>query len=130
MDAAGCQLKKNSGQDGPRFDLGNPSENALELLGQNQLRLRYTSGDSCRKDQFTRSMVIHFSCDPNAPDDSTPQFKSESDECEYMFEWKTKMACPVESNQTRYAIVLSKADQQDQCHSIIRLLLGLLFMHS
>uniref|UniRef100_A0A673C0F7 Insulin-like growth factor 2 receptor n=1 Tax=Sphaeramia orbicularis TaxID=375764 RepID=A0A673C0F7_9TELE len=65
------------------------------------LLLNYTSGEVCHK-IYQRSTVVHFSCHPDMMP-GTPEFIKETEECVYMFHWRTALACiPVKTTSCSY----------------------------
>jgi len=55
--------------------------------------LRYVNGDVCRHTNDTRTAIIDFICDSSAGH-GNPTFLYEDTDCNYIFEWTTKHACP------------------------------------
>ncbi|XP_062980546.1 cation-independent mannose-6-phosphate receptor [Elgaria multicarinata webbii] len=55
------------------------------------IKINYTNGETCHK-IYKRSTAIFFYCDPNPK--LEPVFLKETEDCTYMFEWNTPLACP------------------------------------
>ncbi|XP_061480276.1 cation-independent mannose-6-phosphate receptor isoform X2 [Rhineura floridana] len=55
------------------------------------IKINYTSGETCHK-IYQRSTAIFFYCDPK--NSLEPVFLKETEDCTYMFEWHTPLACP------------------------------------
>lgn len=85
---AGCQNSAR-GKYNIGYAMGNP-----QLEGED-IYLRYFNGDTCHEGsnfESRRSTTIQLICDRV---EQGPQFKSESEFCEYIFEWRTPAACPL-----------------------------------
>ncbi|KAG1683720.1 Cation-independent mannose-6-phosphate receptor [Nymphon striatum] len=79
-------------------DSGKNAKNAgmpsSELIFEGgQLTLKYTGGTSNCHKKYKRQSIISFLCDHSIKEKG-PSFITERDDCTYLFEWKTKYACP------------------------------------
>lgn len=58
-----------------------------------QLTLTYEDGKGHCHGKFNRTTVITFLCDHSTYGTAGPTFINETNECTYMFEWSTVLAC-------------------------------------
>ncbi|XP_017311659.1 cation-independent mannose-6-phosphate receptor isoform X1 [Ictalurus punctatus] len=56
------------------------------------IMINYTHGETCHR-IYQRSTAIMFSCD-HSKNPGKPVFIRETEECTYLFEWRTALACP------------------------------------
>ncbi|XP_056014073.1 cation-independent mannose-6-phosphate receptor-like [Ostrea edulis] len=87
----GCQMSSL----GRAYNMGYIQSQPL-VTGNGTLTLRYAGGDQCHKGQPTessRSTRINFFCSPS---EHSPTFEGETDTCEYIFNWQTPAACPIQ----------------------------------
>lgn len=87
--AAGCQIVK----DGRTISLGNGP--APLLMDDGVLKVKYHDGTVGCGQATGRTSEIIFVCNKDAGDGS-PVFLNEFTSCNYVFQWETKWACPVE----------------------------------
>ena len=91
-----CQSEGKKGERNVQsWDLGSAPEGVLyEYKGVP--RVWYKGGTKCHggtdKEGFDRSAIIEFKCDPRAGKGQV-EFVDESDQCSYLFNWKTALAC-------------------------------------
>lgn len=87
----GCQVSTS----GRAFSMGYIQSQPV-VAGNGTLTLRYIGGDRCHKgkpNEAPRSTRINFYCSPS---EHSPAFETETDTCEYIFNWLTPAACPVQ----------------------------------
>ncbi|KJE92774.1 hypothetical protein, variant 2 [Capsaspora owczarzaki ATCC 30864] len=84
--AGACQTRND--QPAAAFHLGVPSSPYLLNGG---VALQYNFGTPCHNNQYNRSMLITFSCNPGVV--GVPTFITETPECQYVFSWATSAAC-------------------------------------
>jgi hypothetical protein len=53
--------------------------------------MKYTDGDICPNSNERATSDIYFICDPNR--DDSPRLLSSKNDCQYLFNWKTSVAC-------------------------------------
>jgi hypothetical protein len=93
-----CQSEENGGT---TWDLGTAEPGVLyEYKGIP--RVWYKGGTKCHggsgKEGFDRSAIIEFKCDPKAGKGQI-EYVDESDQCAYLFNWKTSYACKSEVSE-------------------------------
>ncbi|XP_053150803.1 cation-independent mannose-6-phosphate receptor [Hemicordylus capensis] len=86
-NVSSCQIKKQD----PAFKKIAGLHTTKLTYENGLIKINYTSGDICHK-IYNRSTAIFFYCDPN--EDMKPVFLNETEDCTYMFEWHTPLACP------------------------------------
>ena len=72
------------------YSMGKPT------IEDGDIYLRYFNGDAChigKRFESRRSTTIKFVCNPY---EQGPRFIEETDFCEYVFEWQTPAACPLD----------------------------------
>lgn len=97
-----CQSEGAKGQTGQSWDLGTAPEGVLyEYKGVP--RVWYKGGTKCHGNSgaegFDRSAIIEFKCDPRAGKGQI-EYIDESDQCSYLFNWKTSFACKDEVQES------------------------------
>ena len=85
-NASVCQVVPNSNL---AYNLGVSQE---LRYADGELTMVYKNGDRCHSSGFKRSTIISFKCEATI-DKGYPEFREE-DSCLYLFDWKTKYACP------------------------------------
>ncbi|KAF9158021.1 Cation-independent mannose-6-phosphate receptor CI-MPR [Actinomortierella ambigua] len=61
------------------------------------LILEYKDGDECpNAPNYHKSTLIHFTCDVNVEGKGKPVLISETNGCQFVFEWRTPAACPTD----------------------------------
>ncbi|KAK3097797.1 hypothetical protein FSP39_013248 [Pinctada imbricata] len=87
----GCQVSTK----GSAYNLGYIQSKPV-VSGIGALTLVYTNGDLCHKGKPTqahRSTRINFFC---SKEEHSPTFEEETPTCEYIFNWQTPAACPIQ----------------------------------
>ncbi|KAH0622428.1 hypothetical protein JD844_024730, partial [Phrynosoma platyrhinos] len=82
-----CQIKKQT----PNFKKIAGLQTTKLTYENGLIKINYTSGETCHK-IYQRSTAIFFYCDPHP--NLEPVFLKETEDCNYMFEWHTPLACP------------------------------------
>eukprot|EP00043_Microstomoeca_roanoka_P017824 m.187190 g.187190 ORF g.187190 m.187190 type:complete len:2655 (-) comp16710_c0_seq1:257-8221(-) len=90
-DAGGCQSKRGVGS----YNIGRV--NARPFLTSGGIGLEYVDGQLCHDRKFKRSTFIEFVCDQSAGD-GKPEFLDELEDCSYVFRWRTKHACSMQTD--------------------------------
>ncbi|XP_045197868.2 cation-independent mannose-6-phosphate receptor-like isoform X2 [Mercenaria mercenaria] len=89
----GCQAASN----GKSYNIGYIQSKPIAHT-DGSLTIHYRNGDICHKGtdrQAHRSTRINFFCSDT---EHGPVFESETETCEYVFNWQTPAACPLQSN--------------------------------
>nr|XP_006818196.1 PREDICTED: cation-independent mannose-6-phosphate receptor-like [Saccoglossus kowalevskii] len=89
-EVGSCQLLEN----GTPVDAGKYNQ---ELKYDNgMLALNYTTGQKCHSDIYERATLLQFTCDEEVEGTnvSSISFFKETDDCTYVFSWRTRYACP------------------------------------
>ncbi|XP_052242423.1 cation-independent mannose-6-phosphate receptor-like [Dreissena polymorpha] len=87
----GCQYASNS----QSYNMG--YIHSKPVANNGTVSLHYRNGDVCHKgapNESHRSTTINFLCGQS---ESGPKFVQETDTCEYVFNWITPAACPLQS---------------------------------
>nr|XP_060609655.1 cation-independent mannose-6-phosphate receptor [Anolis sagrei ordinatus] len=82
-----CQIKKQT----PTFKKIAGLQTAKLTFENGLIKINYTNGETCHK-IYQRSTAIFFYCDTHT--NLEPVFLKETEDCTYMFEWHTPLACP------------------------------------
>ncbi|KAJ1975761.1 Cation-independent mannose-6-phosphate receptor CI-MPR [Dimargaris verticillata] len=85
------QVGASAERDGQVWSLGEFNSN-LVVRGD-QLILKYTDGETCSANQYTRTSVMSFICDTQMKGLGTPRYIGDGNQCTYFFEWRTPAAC-------------------------------------
>ncbi|XP_034964504.2 cation-independent mannose-6-phosphate receptor isoform X1 [Zootoca vivipara] len=82
-----CQIKKRD----PSFKKIAGLKTTKLTYENGLIKINYTNGETCHK-IYQRSTAILFYCDPES--NLQPVFLKEMEDCTYLFEWHTPLACP------------------------------------
>ncbi|XP_060069663.1 cation-independent mannose-6-phosphate receptor-like [Ylistrum balloti] len=85
-----CQTK--SADADYHVNAGMPSSALRYQTGE--ITLKYVNGKANCHGKYNRSTIITFLCDHAVDGSAGPVFIKEDSVCTYLFEWKTKLACP------------------------------------
>ena len=90
-DGAGaCQANKTGDANFQPHKMGEASSKLS--FASNELVLKYTGGEKCHNDKYSRQTIIIFFCKVGALD-TKPVFSMELEDCVYVFHWDTDLAC-------------------------------------
>eukprot|EP01134_Creolimax_fragrantissima_P006778 CFRG6778T1 len=92
VNSGACQIDSNDFAFKPK-NLGHVISRP-RVNNEGVVELKYEHGTLCHNHYYHRSTTILFECDENAGQ-GAPQFVLESAQCEYIFRWKSKAACPI-----------------------------------